>query len=239
MLRRLVTAIVTVALALGATIALAGPAQAAKPTLIIGTIATQTIGWNDTVVVKPKVSKRGAVKISSSRLTVSKDGRSVAKSKASVSLRQGSYRVTTVVKYRVKKAGRYGATKTKKKTQTLRVNKPTGCATRSDYTKVKTVEMYLYDEVTEAEVDTMASVARDMRSSGKSEGAATLGELYDYSVSIGDDEAAEDFRFFAEDIGYGWDAVFEIRSYALCKRRERAEVVYVDIDPWFKEIVKA
>ena len=238
MLRRLVTAIVTVALALGATVALAGPAHAAKPKLTIGTIATQTVGWNETAVIKPRVTKRGPVKVSSSRLTVVRDGRAVARSKASVTLRQGTYRVTTVVKYRVKKSGRYGSVKSKKRTQTVKVTKPARCATKSDYAAVDSVEMYEAYETDN--VDDVVDAVKKLRSPGREEFRATLAELHEMALELGYPEDAAFFEAVAEDeeLQYGWDGVWTERTFALCKRSERALVVDIEGDVWFKDVVR-
>lgn len=234
MLRRLVTAVITVTLALGATLALVGPAQAASPAVAIRTIPTQTVGWNDLVVVKPTVARSGPVVLGAARLTITQNGKPVATSKPSVTLKRGIYRVTTTVQYRIKKNGRLGSLQTKKKVQNLTVTKAAACATKSDYAKVKTYDMVFEDEISEEEVDSMASAAADMRSKGKGEFQITLIDLYDFAIDDRNYEAADGFAFLME--VYGEDGIWSERSYTLCKRSQRAYVSYVEDDAWFKMI---
>lgn len=237
MLRRLVTAVLVATLSIGGLVVGSSPAQAAaKPKLTIKKIATQTVGYYDVITVKPRVSKKGPVKIRSKTLTVTKNGKRIAKAKKSVKLKTGTYRVTQVVKYKVKKKGKYGKTKTKKRAQTLKVTKPKSCATKSDYAKVKTVEMYFDGEVTAEEVDDVASTARDLRSKGSRYGIDTLGDLRQMAADAGEWELVE-FIDALYDIGYSTQDTWEIRTYKLCKNKKRAEVQYIAGDAWYKTIL--
>lgn len=238
MLRRLVTAVITVTLALGATLALVGPAQAASPAVAIRTIPTQTVGWNDLVVVKPTVARSGPVVLGAARLTITQNGKPVATSKPSVTLKRGIYRVTTTVQYRIKKNGRLGSLQTKKKVQNLTVTKAAACATKSDYAKVETVEMYQNYET--ENVDRIVDAVKDLRSPGRKEFAATLKELHATALELGYPEDAAFFEAVAEDedLGYGWQGRWTERTFTLCKRAERALVIDIEGDVWFKDIVR-
>ncbi len=237
MLRRLVSLVLVTVLATSGLVIAGSPAQAAaKPKLTIKKIATQTVGYHDVVTVKPRVSKKGPVKIRSKTLTVTQKGKRVAKAKKSVKLKTGTYRVTQVVKYKVKKKGKYGKTKTKKRAQTLKVTKPKGCATKSDYAKVKTVEMASYGQATEEEIDTIITAAKDLRSNGSLYGKATLADLRQRAVNAGEGELVEFIDWLSSN-GYTGQHVWEIRTYKLCKNKKRAEVQYIAGDAWYKTIL--
>lgn len=233
MFKRLLTAALAVSLTAGGIVLAGAPAQAATPKVTIKTIATASVGYTGTATVKPRVTASGPVSVRSKKLSVTKQGTKVATSKSSVTLKRGTYKVTTVVTYKVKKKGRLGATKTTKKTQTLKVVRPKGCALKSDYDAVATVEMYENYEVDV--VDDVVSAAATLQTRGSSEVSLTLWEFHDFLVEDGDVESAAFIEELAE--MYGWSAILEYRTYPLCSKKQRAEVMYVGDDAWFKEIV--
>lgn len=121
LIRPAVVAVLSVSLAL-----LAAPsfqAEAAAKPVTINKIASKTVESGKSATVKPNVSTAGQVKVTSKKLTVKKGAKTVAKKKSSVSLKAGSYSVTTTVKYKtyVIKGGKkkYAKTKTAKLSQTL------------------------------------------------------------------------------------------------------------------------
>lgn len=92
----------------------------AKPT--IKTIPTKYVLKGKTSTIKPSVTKPSGVTVVSKLLSVSKDGKSVAKGVSSVKLKAGKYRVRTTVKYKVKVGSKWSSTKTMSKVQDLRVS---------------------------------------------------------------------------------------------------------------------
>lgn len=91
---------VTAASAVGLSLAVAAAPAEAATSLTIKKIATKTAPYKKSVTVRPSVSKKGNVGIKRSSLSVSRQGKSVAKDRTSVGLKAGRYRVTTKVRYR-------------------------------------------------------------------------------------------------------------------------------------------
>ncbi|MDQ0092428.1 sunset domain-containing protein [Paeniglutamicibacter psychrophenolicus] len=88
------------------------------PAVAIGKIPTKTVKGSAKATIKPLAKAAKGVKITSKVLTVKQGKKTVAKNKASVKLKTGTYKVTTKVNYKVgKKKG------TISKTQTLTVKK--------------------------------------------------------------------------------------------------------------------
>lgn len=95
-------------------------AKKAAPALSIKTIGTKTVSGKAKATVKPSYTAKAGTKVSSARITVKKGSKTVAASKPSVKLGVGSYKVTTVVKFKAKGAKKVS---TLTKTQTLKVVK--------------------------------------------------------------------------------------------------------------------
>lgn len=130
--------------------------------------------------VKPKVSKSGPVKISSSTLTIKQGSKTVAKDKTSAKVKAGTYSVKTTVKYKVKSKGTYGKTKTKSATQKLIITSARkNCATSADFAAIKTVDES--EDFTGADI---AEVEQLVASEGSAVGAMVLGviDFVDYKV---------------------------------------------------------
>lgn len=100
--RKLVATAATSALILAGAAVAAAPAGAAtaKPTVTIGKIASVSVVEGATATIKPVVKTKGNVKVTSKTVTVTKDGKTVAKNKKSAKLGAGTYTVTTTVKYK-------------------------------------------------------------------------------------------------------------------------------------------
>lgn len=237
-MRRTLTLVVATVVSMFGIAAVAAPAEAATG-VTIRTIKAPTAAYLGTATVKPSVSTSGPVKVTSKTLTVKSGSKTLVSKKPSAKLKAGSYKLTTYVAYRVKKNGKYGATKRASRSQSLTVKAGAkNCATMEDYDSVVTVEMYSEDEtetITEDDVDTAASAARKLSSKGTSEAKVTLGDLYDYAVEEGEDDVA-DFAQSMIDI-YGRDAYFEVRDYAMCQSSSKVELTVIGGDVWFKEIV--
>lgn len=104
------TAVASLALITGSVVsASAAPVAAAQavsvatatkaPAVSIGRIGVKTVNNSGKATVKPVVSTRGDVKVLSKTLTVKRNGAVVVKNKNSASLKAGTYKVTTKVKY--------------------------------------------------------------------------------------------------------------------------------------------
>ncbi len=112
----------------GAAVAAAAPvapaqsasAVAAKeaPAVTIGKIPAKTVKGSAKATIKPLAKAAKGVKITSKVLSVKQGKKTVAKNKASVKLKAGTYKVTTKVNYKIGKK-----TRAISKTQTLVVKK--------------------------------------------------------------------------------------------------------------------
>lgn len=102
-------------------------AKKAQAKVTVKKITTKTAPYGGKAKIKPRVTKSGPVKVKSKTLTVKKAGKTVAKNKKTVSLKPGTYTVTTKVKYQrytVKSTANgskksWGPVKTKTKKQKL------------------------------------------------------------------------------------------------------------------------
>lgn len=102
-------------------------AATAPAKVVIKKIPTKTAPYGGKTTIKPRVTKSGTVTVRSKTLTVKKSGTTIAKNRKKVSLKPGTYRVTTKVtfqRYTVKSTARgtvkvYGPKKTKKLSQQL------------------------------------------------------------------------------------------------------------------------
>ncbi len=121
-MRKILVLLVAALVGVGSTLTLVAPAQAATG-VSIRTIADPSAAPGRTATIKPKYVTSGKVKVTYARLTVRRGSKVVARDKASVALKIAAdptvYSVTTVVKYKVKKKGKYGKTITKSKRQDL------------------------------------------------------------------------------------------------------------------------
>jgi hypothetical protein len=92
-----------VALAVSATVLGTGSAQASSA-VTIWKIGTKTTKYQKpTYLLKPDVFADYGVKVDSKTLTVKRGKKSIARNRASVKLRPGTYKVTTKVRYRTSK----------------------------------------------------------------------------------------------------------------------------------------
>lgn len=73
---------------------------ATSTTVTITKIGTKTAPYGKTVTVRPRVTAKGQVSVKSRTLTVARHGTYVAKDKAKVALKAGTYSVTTKVTYK-------------------------------------------------------------------------------------------------------------------------------------------
>ncbi|MFD2840175.1 hypothetical protein ACFSYH_06290 [Populibacterium corticicola] len=93
----------------------------------VAKIKSKKAAYGKKVTIKPNVTKKGKVKISSKLITVKQGKKTIVNKKKSAKLRAGTYRVTTTVKYKVATKSAetskwvYGKTKTKNLTQTLKI----------------------------------------------------------------------------------------------------------------------
>ena len=238
-MRRILTLVVATVVSMFGIAAVAAPAEAATG-VTIRTIKAPTAAYLGTATVKPSVSTSGPVKVTSKTLTVKSGSKTLVSKKPSAKLKAGSYKLTTYVAYRVKKNGKYGATKRASRSQSLIVKAGAkNCATMEDYDSVVTVEMYSTDEggtIQESDVDTAATAAMKLSSKGRSQVKVTLGDLYDEAVAQSDDETASTVQSWI-DI-YGRAAYFEVRDYAMCQSRSVVELIVIGGDVWHKEIVQ-
>lgn len=142
-MRKLTPLLLAAAVGVGSTLGLVAPAQAATVVSVkkIANPAPGEIGT--TVTIKPSVSVSKNVRVSSSLLNVSLDGKAVVRNQKSATLKRTAlsvtYNVSTVVKYRVRDSkGKLGPTRQKSLRQTLTV-KPvytTKCATPAGFESV-------------------------------------------------------------------------------------------------------
>jgi hypothetical protein len=99
----------------------AAPAVAADTSVTIGKIPDKSVKGNAKVTVKPVVSKKAGVKIVSKLLSVTGSGGVVVENKAKTKLSAGTYKVKTVVKYKIKHDGSWSATRKVTRSQTLKI----------------------------------------------------------------------------------------------------------------------
>ncbi|WP_372698334.1 hypothetical protein [Arthrobacter sp. JSM 101049] len=102
-----------------ATAAVAVAAKKAAPAVTIRKIPNKTVYGSAKVKIKPLVSVRKGTKATSKRLKVVQGRKILTRSATSISLKAGTYKVTTTVKYKVGKAKQ----RTISKAQTLVVKK--------------------------------------------------------------------------------------------------------------------
>lgn len=100
-------------------------AEAAAAPVTVKKISDKIVASGKKAVVKPNVATSGKVKITSKKLTVKQGSKTVAKNKSSVSLKAGTYKITTTVKYKtyvvVGGKRKYSKTKITKLAQTLKI----------------------------------------------------------------------------------------------------------------------
>ncbi|MGF0117721.1 hypothetical protein ACQFYA_15595 [Promicromonospora sp. Marseille-Q5078] len=126
-LAALVTAVTLLAAPLAVVHATAtAPTAAAATTtsVTVKKIGTKTAPYTKKATVRPNVSAKGHVSVRSKTLTVAQHGKYLAKNKAKVALKAGTYSVTTKVTYKTYKLSSakkkiWSGTKTKKLSQKL------------------------------------------------------------------------------------------------------------------------
>lgn len=130
-LRRLVSALVAVAVATLGTFALVQPASAAASKVTVGSVST----GNGTLVT-PKVTKSGKAKITSKSYKVTSGGKTVATTSTqgkTIKVSAGKYTVKTTVKYKV---GKKKKSYTKSSTVTVKTWNPASMS-KAEYDKIK------------------------------------------------------------------------------------------------------
>ncbi|MEH3033381.1 MAG: hypothetical protein PGN07_04910 [Aeromicrobium erythreum] len=228
-MRRLMTSAVAVVV-LGTTVLTGAPAQAAS-SITIRTITTSTLAYQGSTVVKPKVSASRSTKVTSSRLTVRKAGRTVARNVRSVRLKAATYAVTTTVKYKVRSKGRWSGTRTKTRTQRLVVRQAAqNCAWPSNVAAVVSYE----DLPAVDRADTLDATSRKLFSAGTAQVEVTLGAMYEAAGALGDTATQ---KVVAEIMShYDRSTHIQFRDYRMCGSTKTAEIVFVGGEAWFKEI---
>lgn len=93
-------------------------AKKKTPAVTIKKIGTKTVSGSKKATIKPLVSAKKGVKVTSKVLTVKQGKKTIVNKKSSASLKAGTYKVTTTVKY---KSGK--KTLTTSKSQTLLIKK--------------------------------------------------------------------------------------------------------------------
>lgn len=143
-MRHLLRISIIAALIAATTVIAPTSAQAASP-VTINKIGTKTVAAGKKAVIKASVTRDYEGKVISKRITVKKAGKTIAKNRISVRLGVGTYKVTTVVKYKTYSWNTYKWSKTKKKsrTQTLVIKQKVAV-------KKKPVKSAYYKNCTEA-----------------------------------------------------------------------------------------
>ncbi|MGQ2910358.1 hypothetical protein [Aeromicrobium sp.] len=192
-MRKILVLLVASLVGVGSTLTLVVPAQAATG-ITIRTIADPSAAPGKTATIKPRYSTSGKVKVTYARLTVRQGKKVVARDKASVALKIAAdpkvYSVTTVVKYKVKKKGKYGKTITKSKRQDLFAF---ACATDAALKKIVLSDV-------PGTGQTSASVGKALGNPQYAD-VISLGELYTEAVEAGDTATAADVEGL---YGKGW-----------------------------------
>lgn len=192
-MRKLLILLVAALVGVGSTLTLVAPAQAATG-VTIRTIADPSAAPGKTATIKPRYSTSGKVKVTSARLTVVQGKKVVAKNKAAVPLKVSAdptiYSVTTVVKYKVKKKGKYGKTQTRSKKQTLVTF---ACATDAALKKI-----VLGDAPGTGQTSTSVGKALGNPQYGD---VISLGDLYAEATEAGDTATAAEVEGL---YGKGW-----------------------------------
>lgn len=111
--------IVAVAQAAPATASVSVVAKKAAPAVAIRKIPNKTVKGASKAKIKPLVTTKKGTKVVSKRLKVVHGRKTLTRSASAISLKAGTYRVTTTVKYKVGKAKQ----RTTSKTQSLLVKK--------------------------------------------------------------------------------------------------------------------
>lgn len=216
MRRPLLGLLTAVLIATGLSLA-ATPAQAASKPVTIKKVSTLWVGWSGTATLKPAVKKAKKVKVLKSTVTVQQGKRVVARNRKAVSLKVGTYRVTTKVTYRFK-----GTKRTTTARHRIAV-KQGRCATRANYRAIKV-------SMTAGSGDAVTTVARKVRSSGEL-ASSVLGQMtlaqWRALLADQDPEAARAFDTLIE--LYGANALMDIGSYGICRNTTKTvDVLYID-----------
>lgn len=124
--------VVAVAQATPATAAVAVAAKKATPAITIRKIPTQTVKGAAKAKIKPLVWVKKGTKVTSKRLRVVHGRKILTRSATSISLKAGTYKVTTTVKYKVGKKAR-----TASKAQALVVKKAVAKKASTRSTRIK------------------------------------------------------------------------------------------------------
>ncbi|MGP5218233.1 MULTISPECIES: sunset domain-containing protein [Micrococcaceae] len=121
--------IAAVTQAVPASAAVSVAAKKATPAVAIRKIPNKTVKGSAKAKVKPLVTAKKGTKVVSKRLKVVHGRKTLTRSASAISLKAGSYRVTTTVKYKVGKAKQ----RTTSKTQSLVVKKKASASSKRVY----------------------------------------------------------------------------------------------------------
>lgn len=192
-MRRTLTLSLATIMAMFGLVFVATPANAATG-VTIKTIASKTVNYGARTTILPNVAKSRSVKITSKTLSVKKGSKSYARAAKSVKIPSGTYTVKTTVRYKVKSHGKYGKTKTKSRTQTLKVfQRAKNCATYADFQSVE----YDFDDP-QMYGDSMDDVATELFNYGVRSTFSDYGdqiiEFRDYPVCGGNGSISVGFE---------------------------------------------
>jgi hypothetical protein len=209
-MRKILPLVLAAVVGVGTTLTLVAPAEAAA-SVSIKPIADRFAAPGKTTTIKPVYTKAKNVKVTSARLTVKLGKKTVATSKASVAVKAAAdpktYAITTVVKYKVKKNGTYGATKTATKKSAMNLF---ACGTSSAVAAI-----VLSDEPGKGQ---LASSVGAKLGNPQSGGGLTLGEAYEAAAAEEDvDRQAEIEGLY----GKGWvstDSLVQL-GYLVCGKK--------------------
>jgi hypothetical protein len=216
MRRALITLLATV-LAAG-TLSLAASPASAAPAVRISAPKPAVAPYLGTTTVKPRVTKSKGVKIVSSRITVKQGSRTVVRSRSSARLKAGSYRVTTVVKYRPSKKAKV---RTKKATHRVTVRQGAkNCATPADAKAVLTIFELTSDS---QQPHTSSQVNKRFGTSGTRVDRGTLAQMQELWAD--DPEWSTYFADLAEH--FGGSTIWEARDYRRCGTTRTLQVQYL------------
>lgn len=225
-MRRLLHALLLVALTVG-LVGVASPAQAAaKPGVTISKSVVAKPAFAATTAVKPKYKKGPRTKIVSAKVTVkgkTKAGKVVNATGKSVRVTAGTYKVTTKVVFKVKKTKKtkkWSAKKSRSKTWTHVIAEGAkNCATMADYNAIEVGTALTFGSF-KGEVEKLVAHV------GRSDGALSLEDMFWYFYGQGD-MATAGYVVELQEL-YGDYAELELITYDMCASTSKIEVLYVN-----------
>ena len=217
-MRRVLVVILSTVLTAGTLALTAAPASAAAP-VRISAPKPAVAPHLGTARVEPRVTAAKKVKLVSRRITVAQGGRTLVTSRSSARLKAGTYRVTTVVRYRPTRTAKVRTKRASHRVVVRQVAK--NCATGADLARVRTI----FDGT---EGDSRAVADGKLSSPGTYVETTTLGELRTLFVLF---DGAVPPEVDAAVARFGASAQLYVRDYRLCGDGRRSETfVYVVVD---------